>query len=128
MSSLSREAKSLEHPFLHVFLVDTKATATQFITIQNNIVGNCTHLRQITIQMMSCFFCRQGEWVVGTHITPFFFRPLKHWPVYNPEEVELAFINQALFLSQAISQSPQGIISYFQFISYKKNQVFVFKL
>ena len=56
---------------------------------------------------MLCFSLWECKWMVSRHITAFFFRPLKHWPIHYPKEVVLIVVNQVkLFHRRRTRKAP----------------------
>ena len=64
--------------------------------------------------------------MVGAHVTTFFFRPFKHRPVNNPEEVKFVAVNQAELFSNTTTKGTKGCIRHFKCIRHKENQILVF--
>ncbi len=88
----SIKSKNFKHFFLDIVLMNTNRTASQFKTVQNDIIGIGTDFLRFCIHKLNIFFHRHRKRMMHCRITSLFFRILQKRKFGNPKEMIIIFI------------------------------------
>ena len=117
------KSKCLEHHFLDIILEDSDTTATNLISVQNDVVCFRTNSSRIRLDVLDVFFHRHCEWMVHCNETILLFAPLKQRELSDPYKTILILIKKFKLFCKLNTECSKRIPYYFVLISCKEKQV-----
>ena len=118
--SFLRKSQHFKHLGLNIILVDSHASAADFIAVQGDIVSLCADSARIRINFIQIFFHRHGKRMMHRHIPVLFLRVFQQWEFRNPQEFIFILFQQPQALRDFQAKRPQHVPHNFIFVSCKE--------
>ena len=119
------ESKYFKHLALDLLVEDTDTSASDLVTIQNDVVCFCTDSSRITVDVLKVFFHRHCKRMMHCCETVLFITPLKKREFCDPQEFVFILIKEFHLACQFQTECTKNIPYNFILICRKEKKVSV---